>query len=256
LVEHSLWERGAVGSNPITPIQFNLIDMKLIEGKVKTVYSTESADQVLIEYHDKVTAGNGEKEDYPVGKGSLCCQIASILFEKLQELGVRNHYIRQIGPNKMLCRKVDIIPLEVICRNRAAGSIVRTTTIAEGQPIIPAIVEFFLKDDSKHDPLLTRDRVRLMGIDPAPLVEQASIINEYLLNIFNMMGYDLVDFKIEFGIDNHGDLFLADEISPDSMRLWDKVNQDRFDKDLFRNDEGDIVPAYQKILESLQRRFI
>ena len=82
--------------------------MKLIEGKVKTVYSTESADQVLIEYHDKVTAGNGEKEDYPVGKGSLCCQIASILFEKLEELGVRNHYIRQIGPNKMLCRKVDI----------------------------------------------------------------------------------------------------------------------------------------------------
>ena len=131
--------------------------MKIVEGKVKTVFGTENPKEVLIEYHDKVTAGNGEKEDYPAGKGSLCCQISSILFDKLEFLGVKTHYRRQIGPNKMLCRKVDIIPLEVICRNRAAGSIVRTTTIKEGQPIIPAIVEFFLKDDSKHDPLLTWD---------------------------------------------------------------------------------------------------
>ena len=142
--------------------------------------------------------------------------------------------------------------LEVIVRNRAAGSIVRTTTIQEGQPIIPAIVEFFLKDDSKHDPLLTPDRVKLMGIDPKPLQEQASIINELLLNIFNLIGMDLIDFKIEFGIDNHGELLLADEISPDSMRLWSKENQDRFDKDLFRLDEGDLVPAYRTILDKLQ----
>ena len=152
----------------------------------------------------------------------------------------------------MLCKKVTILPLEVIVRNRAAGSIVRTTTIQEGQPIIPAIVEFFLKDDSKHDPLLTPDRVKLMGIDPKPLQEQATIINELLLNIFNLTGMDLIDFKIEFGIDNHGDLLLADEISPDSMRLWSKESRDRFDKDLFRLDEGDLVPAYQTILEKLQ----
>ena len=226
--------------------------MLLLDGKVKSVYDTDNAKQVLIHYHDKVTAGNGEKEDYPAGKGSLCCQISSILFEKLSDLGVKNHYINQIGPNKMLCKKVNIIPLEVICRNRAAGSIVRTTTIKEGQPIVPAIVEFFLKDDSKHDPLLTKDRVRLMGYDPMPLVEQTIIINDYLLYIFNLIGFDLVDFKIEFGIDAHGDLYLADEISPDSMRLWGKLDGERYDKDLFRMDEGDIIPAYQVILDKLQ----
>lgn len=226
--------------------------MLLLQGKVKSVYDTENAEEVLIQYHDKVTAGNGEKEDYPAGKGSLCCQISSILFEKLADLGVKNHYIRQVGPNNMLCRKVDIIPLEVIVRNRAAGSIVRTTTIVEGQPILPAIVEFFLKDDSKHDPLLTRDRVRLMGYDPKPIVEQANLVNDYLLNIFNLIGLDVIDFKIEFGVDAHGEMFLADEISPDSMRLWSKGDQERYDKDLFRLDEGDIVPAYTVILSKLQ----
>ena len=226
--------------------------MLLLQGKVKSVYDTENAEEVLIQYHDKVTAGNGEKEDYPAGKGSLCCQISSILFEKLADLGVKNHYIRQVGPNNMLCKKVDIIPLEVIVRNRAAGSIVRTTTIVEGQPILPAIIEFFLKDDSKHDPLLTRDRVRLMGYDPKPIIEQANLVNDYLLNIFNLIGLDVIDFKIEFGVDAHGELFLADEISPDSMRLWSKGDQERYDKDLFRLDEGDIVPAYTVILSKLQ----
>ena len=231
--------------------------MLLVKGKVKSVYKPGNEPKsVFIEYHDKITAGNGEKEDYPVGKGSLCCQISSILFDKLEEFGIKTHYIRQIGPNKMLCKELDILPLEVIVRNRAAGSIVKTTTIQEGQPIIPAIVEFFLKDDSKQDPLLTRDRVKLMGIDPMPLVEQASNINEYLLNIFNLIGFDLIDFKIEFGVDAHGELYLADEISPDSMRLWDKNTQSKYDKDLFRNDEGDIVPAYRTILSKLQSTFI
>lgn len=226
--------------------------MLLLEGKVKSVYEGDNAEEVIIHYHDKVTAGNGEKEDFPAGKGSLCCQISSIVFEKLAELGVRNHYIMQYGPNKMICRRLDILPVEVIVRNRAAGSLVKTTTIKEGQPILPAIVEFFLKDDSKHDPLLTRDRVKLMGIDPMPLVEQAKLVNDYLLNIFNLIGMDLIDFKIEFGLDAHGDLYLADEISPDSMRLWSKDRNERFDKDLFRNDEGDIIPAYKVILDKLQ----
>ena len=228
--------------------------MILVKGKVKTVHqSLDIAEEVVVEYHDKVTAGNGEKEGYPAGKGSLCCQISSILFEKLADLGIRNHYIRQVGPNNMICKKVSILPLEVIVRNRAAGSLVKTTTIQEGQPIIPAIVEFFLKDDNKHDPLLTRDRVKLMGIDPMPLVEQAQMINEYLLNIFNLIGFDLIDFKVEFGIDSHGDLLLADEISPDSMRLWSKSDNQKYDKDLFRNDEGDLIPAYTTILSKLQK---
>ena len=153
----------------------------------------------------------------------------------------------------MMCRKLTIIPVEVIVRNIAAGSIVKTTTITEGTFIQPPIVEYFLKDDAKDDPLLTYDRVRLMGIDPEPMKQQALEINHHLQSLFTIMGIDLVDFKLEFGYDAHGDLFLADELSPDNMRLWKKDTHERFDKDLFRKDEGDIVQAYKYILNNLRQ---
>ena len=153
----------------------------------------------------------------------------------------------------MVCRKLTIIPVEVIVRNIAAGSIVKNTNITEGQLINPPIVEYFLKDDARDDPLLTYDRVRLMGIDPEPMKEQALIVNYQLQSLFTLMGIDLVDFKLEFGHDAHGDLFLADELSPDNMRLWKKDTKERFDKDLFRKDEGDIVEAYKKILLQLRQ---
>ena len=224
----------------------------IIEGKVKTVYQGDDAEQVIIEYHDKVTAGNGEKEDYPLGKGALCCSISSLLFEKLAKEGIPTHYINMVGANKMICRKVDIVPLEVICRNRAAGTIVKQTTLHEGQPLPHPIVEFYLKDDSKNDPLLTPDRVRLMGYDPQPFIDMTVRINDHLRQLFYILGIDLVDFKLEYGYDAHGDLYLADEISPDSMRLWQVGTNERFDKDLFRKNEGDIVPAYRQILDKLQ----
>lgn len=222
------------------------------EGKVKTVYQGDDAGQVIIEYHDKVTAGNGELEDFPLGKGSLCCSISSLIFEKLNKELIPTHYINMVGANKMICKKVEIVPLEVICRNRAAGSIVRETTLKEGQPLPQPIVEFFLKDDSKHDPLLTPDRVRLMGYNPEPFIEMTLRINDYLRQMFYILGIDLVDFKIEYGYNAHGDLLLADEISPDSMRLWGIGSDERFDKDLFRKDEGDIVPAYRTIFNKLK----
>jgi|TARA_B100000085_G_scaffold227487_1_gene213336 phosphoribosylaminoimidazole-succinocarboxamide synthase len=224
----------------------------ILKGKVKTVYQGDDAHKVIIEYHDKVTAGNGEKEDYPLGKGSLCCSISSLLFERLSKEGIPTHYMNMVGANKMICRKVDIVPLEVICRNRAAGSIVRETTLKEGQPLPHPIVEFFLKDDSKNDPLLTPDRVRLMGYDPQPFIDMTLRINDLLRQMFYILGIDLVDFKLEYGYDAHGDLYLADEISPDSMRLWQTGTNERFDKDLFRKDEGDIVPAYRHILDKLR----
>tara|TARA_Y100000287_G_scaffold65997_1_gene52096 strand:+ start:525 stop:1223 length:699 start_codon:yes stop_codon:yes gene_type:complete len=224
----------------------------ILKGKVKTVYQGDDAHKVIIEYHDKVTAGNGEKEDYPLGKGALCCSISSLLFERLSKEGIPTHYMNMVGANKMICRKVDIVPLEVICRNRAAGSIVRETTLNEGQPLPQPIVEFFLKDDSKNDPLLTPDRVRLMGYDPQPFIDMTLRINDLLRQMFYILGIDLVDFKLEYGYDAHGDLYLADEISPDSMRLWQTGTNERFDKDLFRKDEGDIVPAYRHILDKLQ----
>ena len=226
---------------------------ELLKGKVKTVYDTDDAEKVLIEFHDKVTAGNGELVEYPPEKGATCCLISALLFELLDKRGIKTHYLELPSLNKMICRKLTIVPLEVICRNIAAGSIVKTTTLTEGTLIQPPIVEFFLKDDSKNDPLLTPDRVRLMGHDPEPLIERTKEINHELQSLFTLMGIDLVDFKLEYGYDVHGDLFLADELSPDNMRLWKRGTKERFDKDLFRKDEGDIVEAYKYILQHLRQ---
>ena len=227
---------------------------EILQGKVKTVYDVpDDATKVLIKFHDKVTAGNGRSVDFPEEKGKVCCLISALLFEKLEKEGIKTHYIQCPSLDTLLCRKLTIIPVEVIVRNIAAGSIVKTTTISEGTLIQPPIVEYFLKDDAKDDPLLTYDRVRLMGIDPAPMKEQALMVNHQLQSLFTLMGIDLVDFKIEFGYDAHGDLFLADELSPYNMRLWRKNTKERFDKDLFRKDEGDIVEAYKYILQSLRQ---
>tara|TARA_R100000152_G_C6740381_1_gene164182 strand:- start:380 stop:1075 length:696 start_codon:yes stop_codon:yes gene_type:complete len=227
---------------------------EILAGKVKTVYDYDGdAGKVLIEFHDKVTAWNGRAVEFPEEKGKVCCLISALLFEKLSNHGIRSHYIDCPSLNTMLCKKLTIIPVEVIVRNIAAGSIVKTTTLTEGTLIQPPIVEFFLKDDSKNDPLLTADRVRLMGVDTKPLIQQALDINGILQQLFLLCGIDLVDFKLEFGHDAHGDLYLADELSPDNMRLWKKDTHERFDKDLFRKDEGDIVEAYKYILQKLRQ---
>ena len=225
-----------------------------MHGKVKTVYDTDDAQKVLIKYEDKVTAFDGKLVDYPESKGTVCCLISALLFERLEKAGIRTHYLELPSLNTMLCKKLTIFPVEVICRNIAAGSIVKNTDgLHEGQVLQPPIVEFFLKNDSKGDPLLTEDRVRLMGVDPKPLKEQALLVNDQLQVLFTLFGIDVVDFKLEFGYDAHGDLYLADELSPDSMRLWKKNTKERFDKDLFRKDEGDIVEAYKYILQQLRQ---
>ena len=226
----------------------------ILRGKVKSVYDVPGeADKVTIQFHDKVTAWNGKAVEYPPEKGKVCCLISALLFEKLEKCGIKSHFIDCPSLNTMLCKKLTIIPVEVIVRNIAAGSIVKTTTLTEGTLLQPPLVEYFLKDDAKDDPLLTYDRVRLMGIDPEPMKEQALMINHHLQSLFTIMGIDLVDFKLEFGYDAHGDLFLADELSPDNMRLWKKNTKERFDKDLFRKDEGDIVEAYKYILQKLRQ---
>ena len=224
------------------------------EGKVKSVYDVDGdAQRVIIKYHDKVTAGNGRLVEFPEEKGKICCLISALLFELMEKNNIKTHYLGTEGLDSMLCRKLTIIPVEVIVRNIAAGSLVKNTNINEGCIIQPPIVEYFLKDDERDDPLLTYDRVRLMGIDPAPMKAVALDVNYQLQSLFTLMGIDLVDFKLEFGYDAHGDLFLADELSPDNMRLWKKNTKERFDKDLFRKDEGDIVKAYKNILQSLRQ---
>ena len=227
---------------------------ELMHGKVKTVYDVDGdAQKVLIKFHDKVTAGNGRFVEFPEDKGKTCCLISALLFEMCEKNGIKTHYLGTEGLDSLLCRKLTIIPVEVIVRNIAAGSIVKNTNINEGTFIQPPIVEYFLKDDAKDDPLLTYDRVRLMGIDPEPMKEQALMVNYQLQSLFTLCGIDLVDFKLEFGYDAHGDLFLADELSPDNMRLWKKDTRERFDKDLFRKDEGNIVDAYKHILTQLRQ---
>ena len=228
--------------------------MTLVKGKVKTVYETDNPEEIIIQYEDKVTAGNGRKELWREGKGSICCEISRILFKIIEEEGIRTHYITMPTDSSMCCRRVDIIPIEVVVRNITAGSIVRQTTLEEGRIINWPLVEYYLKDDEKDDPLLTEDRIILMGYggELDELEYQAREVNSILKGVFRDIGLTLVDFKLEFGFDSKKDLLLADELSPDGMRLWKKGTKESFDKDLFRKDEGDIVEAYNDILQRLR----
>jgi len=224
----------------------------LNEGKVKSVYEFE-ADEVTIIFHDKVTAGNGRKVAFPEDKGAVCCKISALLFELLERYGISTHYIDCPSEDTMRCKRASIIPIEVVVRNVAAGSIVRETTIKEGTKFDWPLVEYYLKDDEKDDPLLTESRIWAMGKFPLRDMEQtAREVNGILSGLFRDIGLTLVDFKLEFGYDLRQNLLLADELSPDSMRLWREGKS--FDKDLFRKEEGDIVEAYTSILSDLQLR--
>jgi len=231
-----------------------MTDTKITQGKVKTVFTTSEPDKVLIQYEDKVTAGNGKRIDFPQGKGKVCMEISAFLFEQLEKVGIKTHYLDTYPERIMCCKKVDIIPIEVVVRNIAAGSIVRQTTLEEGKIINWPLVEWYLKDDEKDDPLLTMDRILLMGHNIQTIDEMGRVardVNYFLKNIFRKIGLTLVDFKLEFGYDSEQNLLLADELSPDGMRLWREGKS--FDKDLFRKGEGNIVDAYQYILDELKK---
>ena len=226
----------------------------ILQGKVKTVFELDEPDKVLIQYEDKVTAGNGKKEAYVEDKGKVCCQISELLFQELERYGIKTHYVSMPTHRAMAVKKVDIIPIEVVVRNIAAGSIVRQTPLEEGTVFSNPLVEFYLKDDEKDDPLLTEDRARLIGDYPLRELKQLGAeVKVVLQDIFKKIDLTLVDFKLEYGYDVNGNLLLADELSPDGMRLWKKGTSESFDKDLFRNGNGDIVLAYQTILTNLQR---
>lgn len=225
----------------------------ILKGKVKTVYAVDNVNHVLIEYHDKVTAGNGEKESKVLNKGGICCQISGIIFKKLENAGIKTHHIDTIG-HTMLCHKAEVLPVEVVVRNYAAGSFVRQTPFPEGMKFEYPIVEYYLKDDSKNDPLLNEPRLKLMGLSgykKDQLAITAVKVSNVLTGIFDGIGLDLVDFKLEFAFKD-GEPMVVDELSPDSMRLWKKGTQQSMDKDLFRKDTGDIIEAYKRILLDLQ----
>jgi phosphoribosylaminoimidazole-succinocarboxamide synthase len=228
---------------------------KLYEGKAKILYSTEEPEILLTYYKDDATAFNAQKRGQIAGKGEVNCAIAAALFEWLESLGIPTHYIDRPAANQMRVKAVKIVPVEVVVRNIAAGSLCRQTGLPEGKVLPLPLVEYYLKNDELGDPLLTRDRLMLLDIvtpeQLAQIKEMALKINEHLQDFFNRCEITLVDFKLEFGLDSQNQILLADEISPDTCRLWDQRETDPqarvMDKDRFRKDLGQVESAYQQV---------
>ncbi|SUO96866.1 phosphoribosylaminoimidazolesuccinocarboxamide synthase [Suttonella ornithocola] len=228
----------------------------LYSGKAKSVYTTDDADKVIIHYNDDATAGNGAKHAIIENKGVLNNQITTLIFEALKSAGVPTHHIQTLNDREQLCQKVTIIPLEVITRNTIAGSMAARLGIEEGTRPENVIYELCYKNDALGDPLINDDHAVALGIasyeELATIYDLTDAINETLDTLFSEIGIDLVDFKIEFGKTSSGEIILADEISPDTSRLWDSKSGEKLDKDRFRRDLGGLTNAYEVVLERLK----
>jgi phosphoribosylaminoimidazole-succinocarboxamide synthase len=228
----------------------------LYEGKAKKVYAVDGADdQVIIHYKDDATAFNGEKKGQIEDKGALNNKIASGLFALLEQSGVPTHFISRLNERDMLCKKVSIVPLEVIVRNVAAGSMAKRLGLEEGTKLNSTVFELSYKDDALGDPLINEYHAAAIGISTFDEIEKirglAFKINEILSSFFLKRSVKLIDFKLEFGKTAAGDLVLADEISPDTCRFWDAVTNEKLDKDRFRRDLGNVKEAYREILNRI-----
>ncbi|QFT87438.1 Phosphoribosylaminoimidazole-succinocarboxamide synthase [Bacillus sp. THAF10] len=224
----------------------------LYEGKAKLVYATTDENIVWIQYKNSATAFNGEKKADITGKGRLNNEITSLLFSMLREAGIENHFIERKSETEQLVKKVDIIPLEVVVRNITAGSMAKRLGIEEGRTLEEPIVEFYYKDDSLGDPIITEDHIEILKLATTEevdfLKQAARKVNVVLSEFFAKKNLRLVDFKLEFGKTNDGRVILADEVSPDTCRLWDKDTNEKLDKDVFRRNLGSLTDAYEKIL--------
>ncbi|MCT4778572.1 phosphoribosylaminoimidazolesuccinocarboxamide synthase [Exiguobacterium aquaticum] len=223
----------------------------IYEGKAKALFETEEQGVLRVYYKDDATAFNGEKKESIAGKGVLNNAITTRLFELMHDNKIPTHFIKRLSDREQLVRRVDIIPLEVVVRNVAAGSLAKRLGWEEGTPLLSPIVEFYYKDDALGDPLLTEDHIRLLQVATHKEVEtlrQLGLwVNDVLQDFFNEHGIDLIDFKLEFGkVD--GTIILADEISPDTCRLWDKETKQKLDKDVFRRDLGSLTDTYSQLL--------
>lgn len=227
----------------------------LYEGKAKQLFETDDENILFVSYKDSATAFNGEKKEDIDGKGILNNKITTILFEQLKSKGIESHFVEQISDNEQLVRKVDIIPLEVVVRNIAAGSLSKRLAIKEGTPLKYTIVEFYYKDDELGDPLLTNAHIELLALATPEEIDtlqtKALEINQVLQPIFKEIGVTLIDFKLEFGKTANGEILLADEISPDTCRLWDDKTNNKLDKDVFRRNLGSLTEVYEIILSRL-----
>lgn len=232
----------------------------LYEGKAKTIFEGPTANTVIQYFKDDATANNAEKHSIINGKGVLNNSISDFLMRKIHEIGIPTHYIKKLNMREQLVKKVEIIPVEFVVRNIAAGSIVKRLGLKEGEVFPNPLIEYYLKRDDLGDPLINEDHIVNFNWGTREELEEMQEyglrINDFLRGLFLGIGLKLVDFKIEFGRyfseEDGTELLLADEISPDNCRLWDIKTNNKFDKDLFRQDIGGLKEAYQEVAERLK----
>lgn len=228
----------------------------LYEGKGKRLYKTDDENLLISVFKDDLTAFNAEKTGSEEGKGALNCKISTQLFHILEKQGIQTHLVKTIDETSQLIKKVEIIPLEVVVRNIATGSLTKRLGITEGAKLPFALVEFYYKDDALNDPLVNDEHCLMMDLvksksDLEELKRLGREINDTLKSFFEKRGLNLVDFKVEFGVDKDGKILLADEISPDSCRFWDKKTNEKLDKDRFRQGLGNVKVAYEEVLRRI-----
>ena len=229
----------------------------LYEGKAKKIYATDKENEVIVYYKDDATAFNGEKKGSIEDKGQFNNDITSIIFKMLEENGIKTHFIEKLNDREQLCKKVSIVPLEVIVRNVAAGSMAKRLGIEEGTPLKTTVFEISYKNDELGDPLINDYHAVAIGATTFEELQEiyamTDKINELLKKFFASVNINLIDFKIEFGKTDDGKIVLADEISPDTCRLWDVNTNEKLDKDRFRRDLGDLVQGYEEVLSRMNK---
>lgn len=228
---------------------------QLYEGKAKKVFATDDPTVVLVDYKDDATAFNGLKRGSIAGKGVINNRVTNFLMQMLEKNGIPTHFIEEISDRETLVKKVSIVPLEVIVRNIAAGSLSKRLGLPEGTPLKRTVIEYCYKNDDLGDPMVNEYHIAAMEWVSKPELDKIASyslkINDLLCKYFKKLNIDLVDFKLEFGITADGELVLADEISPDTCRFWDSTTHEKLDKDRFRRDLGGVEEAYQEIIHRL-----
>lgn len=231
-------------------------DTLLYEGKAKQIYPTDDPRYICVHYKDDATAYNGKKFDRLPEKGRLNNAITSLIFPYLAGHGIVSHFVEKISERDQICRRVTIVPLEVIVRNRAAGTMAKRLGLVEGTELATTVFELSFKNDALGDPLINDYHAVAIGITTFEQLQSiyrvAGQVNDTLRELLERAGIDLIDFKLEFGITDDGELILADEISPDTCRFWEKGTDKKLDKDRFRRDLGDVMEAYREILRRLE----
>jgi phosphoribosylaminoimidazole-succinocarboxamide synthase len=229
--------------------------VQLYEGKAKKVFATTDPKCCIVSYKDDATAFNGEKQGTIAGKGAINNRVTNHLMRMLEQEGVPTHYIQELSERETLVKRVRIVPLEVIVRNIAAGSLSKRLGIPEGEKLTSTVLEYCYKDDALGDPLVNDCHIRALNLatqeELKAIADYALKVNRLLSDYLIDLGIELVDFKLEFGVTEEGELVLADEISPDTCRFWDSATKKKLDKDRFRRDLGGVEDAYQEILQRL-----